>query len=184
MPSTVQWCRYVSSQTRCRIFFCLQICVGTALFTLSLCNAANASCEQKMSLYSLASHFVHKDSWPIVFGEVKHGSPYLWAGGAILQLLVSRLKLSIRKEIWSPAALCLPFPCIPTICVASFMLPPISAQRGNKLSPLSLWGVSSDRENRELVEKFNDPEKNREITGNFAKKEEDPGIFFQLYIFF
>jgi len=44
--------------------------------------------------------------------------------------------------------------------------------------------VSSDRENRELVEKFNDPEKNREITGNFAKKEEDPGIFFQLYIFF
>jgi len=35
--------------------------------------------------------------------------------------------------------------------------------------------------NRELAGKLNDPEKNREIAGNFAKNKETPGIFIQLF---
>jgi len=43
--------------------------------------------------------------------------------------------------------------------------------------------VSGDRENWELAGKLNDPGKKREIAGNFAKKEENPGIFIQSFYF-
>jgi len=36
--------------------------------------------------------------------------------------------------------------------------------------------VSSDRENRELAGKLNDPGKKREIAANFFKKKENPGL--------
>jgi len=46
-----------------------------------------------------------------------------------------------------------------------------------------LYRVSSDRKNRELAGKLNDPGKQRDIAGNFAKEEENPGIFIQLRYF-